>query len=259
MDVIYKYLDCGDPHFGFARIKGNDCKHEYILPFSCKRRHFCPSCYQKRVVEFGEHLNEEVLEKVQHRQWVFSIPRRLRPYFMYDRKLLAKLSLCAWKVLSEYLKTGVSLNTVPEDENNPVGWDPVPGAVIAVQTFQTFGEFLNFNPHLHIIATDGCFYGERDFVRSISPNAALSYLKQLPITKFKIDKSFIDSICSDESRTLTGQIVKIGKNMGMAVITEGVENQEQLEYLIKHECHKIQGYFFGKPISENEVEKLLEI
>ena len=67
-DVIYKFLDCGDPHLGFARVKCDDCDHEYILPFSCKRRHFCPSCHQKRVIEFGEHLHEEVLEDVPHRQ-----------------------------------------------------------------------------------------------------------------------------------------------------------------------------------------------
>jgi len=61
---------------------------------------------------------------------------------MYDRKLLAKLSLCVWRVLSEYLKASVSAD------------DPVPDCVIAVQTF---GEFLNFNPHLHIIATGWSF------------------------------------------------------------------------------------------------------
>lgn len=38
-DVIYKFLDCGDLHLGFARVKCDDCKYEYILPFSCKRRH----------------------------------------------------------------------------------------------------------------------------------------------------------------------------------------------------------------------------
>jgi hypothetical protein len=101
LDVIYKYLDCGDLHQGFARVKCNDCHHEYLLPFSCKKRNFCPSCHQKRVIEFGEQLHEEVLDRVSHRQWVFSIPKRLRPYFMYDRKLLAKLSLCAWRVLPE--------------------------------------------------------------------------------------------------------------------------------------------------------------
>jgi len=42
-DVIYKYLECGDLHFGFARVKCRECKHEYLLPFSCKCRHFCPA------------------------------------------------------------------------------------------------------------------------------------------------------------------------------------------------------------------------
>ena len=38
--VIYRYLDCGDLHKGFARVKCKDCNHEYLLSFSCKRRHF---------------------------------------------------------------------------------------------------------------------------------------------------------------------------------------------------------------------------
>ena len=71
---------------------------------------------------------------------------------MYDRKLLGKLSQCAWKVLSAYLKQGVSID------------DPNPGAVIAVQTF---GDFLNFNSHLHIIATDGCFDSQDNFRKSM--------------------------------------------------------------------------------------------
>ncbi len=140
--MIYRYLDCGDLHNGFARVKCKDCGHEYLLAFSCKRRHFCPSCHQKRVIEFGEWLCTEVLKSVLHRQWVFSIPKRLRIYFMYDRKLLSKLSRCAWSVLSAYLK-----HIVPDG-------NATAGAAIAVQTF---GEFQNFNPHLHAIVTDGCF------------------------------------------------------------------------------------------------------
>jgi ribosomal protein S27E len=54
--VIYRYLECGDLHFGFARVKCQDCGHEYLLAYSCNRRHFCPSCHQKRVVEFGQWL-----------------------------------------------------------------------------------------------------------------------------------------------------------------------------------------------------------
>jgi len=156
MDVIYRYLDCGDLHCGFARVKCNDCGHEFLVGFSCKRRHFCPSCHQKRVVEFGVWLCEDVLKDVPHRHWVYSIPKRLRIYFMFDRSLLAKLSKCAWNVLSDYLITGVGYD------------DAKPGAVIAVQTFSS--DFLEFNCHLHIISTDGCFDENGVFIQGPIPN-----------------------------------------------------------------------------------------
>jgi ribosomal protein S27E len=152
--VIYRYLDCGDLHNGFARVKCKDCGHEYLLAFSCKRRHFCPSCHQKRVVEFGEWLCGEVLKKVPHRHFVFGIPKILRRYFLYDRKLLADLSRCAWYALKVFLQ-----EAVPEKK-------PVPGAVIAIQTF---GDFLGFSPHCHVLVTDGCFYGDRGMFRVAPP------------------------------------------------------------------------------------------
>ncbi|MGB5217062.1 MAG: transposase zinc-binding domain-containing protein, partial [Smithella sp.] len=152
--VIYRYLDCGDLHHGFARIRCKNCGHEYLLAFSCKRRHFCPSCHQKRVVEFGEWLCLDVLKKVPHRHFIFSIPKILRRYFLYDRKLLAGLSRCAWESLKVFMQ-----HAVPEKE-------PLPGAVIAVQTF---GDALGFNPHCHILVTDGCFYGKRGMFRVAPP------------------------------------------------------------------------------------------
>ncbi|MFW6237417.1 MAG: transposase zinc-binding domain-containing protein [Desulfosudaceae bacterium] len=51
----------GNLHNGFAWVRCHDCGHESLLAFSCKRRHFCPACHQRRVVEFGEWLCEEVL------------------------------------------------------------------------------------------------------------------------------------------------------------------------------------------------------
>ncbi len=74
------------------------------------------------MVEFGQWLYTAVLKKVPHRQWAFSIPKRLRIYFMYDRRLLAKLSQCAWKVLSLYLQQGVPVKNAS------------PGAVVAIPT-----------------------------------------------------------------------------------------------------------------------------
>jgi len=99
-------------------------------------------------VEFGEWLCKEVLKAVPHRHFIFSIPKILRRYFLYDRKLLSDLSRCGWESLKNFFNENVSEE------------DAVPGAVIAIQSF---GDFLGFNPHLHILCSDGCFYGEDMF------------------------------------------------------------------------------------------------
>ncbi|MCX7709317.1 MAG: bifunctional diguanylate cyclase/phosphodiesterase [Clostridia bacterium] len=89
--------------------------------------------------------------------------------------------------------------------------------------------------------------------------SSLNYLKQLPISTLKIDKSFIDTILTDDkNKSLTSFIVKIGRSLDLCVVAEGVETQEQMDYLIKHKCNKIQGYLFSKPISEAEVLEQLK-
>ncbi|MHA6531830.1 ABC transporter substrate binding protein [Paenibacillus sp. BAC0078] len=83
--------------------------------------------------------------------------------------------------------------------------------------------------------------------------SSLSYLKQLPITTLKIDKSFIDSIDTPNNMSLASSIVTIGHDMGLNVTAEGVETPEQLAFLERTSCDKIQGYFISRPIPENEV------
>jgi hypothetical protein len=160
--VMERYLDCGNLLNGFARIKCEDCNHEYLLTFSCKRRHFCPSCHQKRVVEFGEWLCQNVIKAVPHRHFVFSIPKILRRYFLYDRSLLLELSRYIWKTLKIYYQSCLP------------GKNSVPGAVIALQTF---GDFLGFNPHGHVLITDGCFPEKGLFV--VAPTVKLKYLEKI--------------------------------------------------------------------------------
>ncbi|WP_162551145.1 ABC transporter substrate binding protein [Paenibacillus tepidiphilus] len=83
--------------------------------------------------------------------------------------------------------------------------------------------------------------------------SSLSYLKQLPITTLKIDKSFIDSIDSPNNMSLASSIVTIGHDMGLNVTAEGVETPEQLAFLERTRCDKIQGYYISRPIPQQEV------
>ena len=160
--VIYRYLDCGDLHNGFARVRCGDCGHEYLLAFSCKRRHFCPSCHQKRVVEFGEWLCGNVIKAVPHRHIVFNIPKILRRCFLYDRERLTDLSRCGWESLKANF-TSCSKRS-----------DALPGAVIAIQTF---GDLLGYNPHLHVLISDGCFH--ESGLLTVAPRIDTHALEQL--------------------------------------------------------------------------------
>ena len=109
---------------------------------------------------------------------------------------------------------------------------------------------------LHRIRELGVKIALDDFGKGYS---SLSYLRQLPMSTLKIDKSFVDGISTDDKNNmLTGYMVTIGKSMGLCVVAEGVEKQEQLEYLSRHGCHKIQGFLFSRPLPEKEVMKLLE-
>ncbi len=122
---------------------------------------------------------------------------------------------------------------------------------ILMESFDTIGL------KLERLSGQGVRIALDDFGKGYS---SLSYLKQLPISTLKIDKSFIDNISTESDRNiLTGQIVMLGRSMGMCVIAEGVERQEQLEYLLQHECHKIQGYLYSKPVPGAELIKLLEM
>lgn len=89
--------------------------------------------------------------------------------------------------------------------------------------------------------------------------SSLTYLRKLPINIVKIDKSFIDDIKSeDDLKSMAGTIVLLAKQLGLSVIGEGVEIEEQLGYLKKHGCDMFQGYLASRPVPEAEANKLLE-
>jgi len=94
-------------------------------------------------VVFSEWVCKEVMEPVTHRHYVFSIPKILRTYFRYSRRLLSGLSRCAYETVKEMMQAVLEDNTV------------VPGMIVAIQTFGS--NDIHWHPHLHCLVTNGCF------------------------------------------------------------------------------------------------------
>jgi hypothetical protein len=144
-----RFCTCGDYLQGVARIRctNPECGHDYFRPFSCKGFYLCPSCSRKRTILFSEHLTNEVLLRLPHRQFVFTMPKALRPFFRHDRRLFAEVSRLIYDILRDFY-------------HEAAGRPLLTGMVIA---HQTFGDMLRWNPHFHAIILEGGFDEEGTF------------------------------------------------------------------------------------------------
>lgn len=89
--------------------------------------------------------------------------------------------------------------------------------------------------------------------------SSLSMLKNLPIDELKIDKSFIDHITqNDQDKKLLGNILEIAANLGMKVVAEGVENEEQSMILKTYHCDFQQGYFYARPLIYSDLKQFMK-
>ncbi|MDY0117019.1 MAG: EAL domain-containing protein [Sulfurimonadaceae bacterium] len=89
--------------------------------------------------------------------------------------------------------------------------------------------------------------------------SSLSYLKRLPIDKLKIDKSFIKDLRDgSEDAAIVKAIIALAGSLSLNLIAEGVETEEQKEFLLKEGCHNIQGYYYAKPLELEEFKTFLK-
>ena len=89
--------------------------------------------------------------------------------------------------------------------------------------------------------------------------SSLTYLRKLPVETIKIDKSFIDMIDNDvPGAKMIGAIINMANAINMTVVAEGVETESQLAYLVKEGCSCVQGYFFSKPLKEQDAYKFIQ-
>lgn len=89
--------------------------------------------------------------------------------------------------------------------------------------------------------------------------SSLAYLRQLPVDTLKIDKSFVDGLCEDESnRAIIQAIITLGQSLGLTTLAEGVERDCQLQALKQVGCDLIQGYYFSGPVESKGMLRFLE-
>lgn len=88
--------------------------------------------------------------------------------------------------------------------------------------------------------------------------SSLSYLVKLPVHTLKIDRSFIMNLeYSAQNRNIASTIIAMGKSLGLSLVSEGIETEDQLRFVQKEQCDIGQGYFFSKPVAAEEITQML--
>jgi len=179
-DEFSKFLECGIPENGFIRTYCYQCRHSGLVPFSCKRRGFCPSCCAKRMNGEAAHLVDVVLPEIPYRQWVLSFPYKLRFQMACNQKLTNAALRIFLQTISSFQKKKAKINGLGKVQT---------GAVTFVQRF---GSALNLNIHFHTLIPDGVFLESDDgyvFCRQSSPSHA-----ELTLLAAKIHKKVLKCV-----------------------------------------------------------------
>ena len=154
------FLQCGRLENGFLRVRCEDCHHERLVAFSCKRRGFCPSCGARRMAESAALLVDEVFPKVPIRQWVLSFPFQLRFLLARHPELMGQALSIVYRSLSTHLL-------------KKAGYTKATAQTGSVTLIQRFGSALNLNVHFHMLFLDGVYtedeHGKQRFHRVKAP------------------------------------------------------------------------------------------
>ena len=143
-----KYLECGIFAHGFARARCDDCGHDYFVAYSCKGRGVCPSCNTRRMVETAAHLPGHVFPRLPVRQWVLTVPKRLRYFMQRDGAVLNMVLRIFLRVIAQSLHQHCPGAAQVDKAALHIG---------AVAFIHRFGSSLNEHVHFHVCVVDGVF------------------------------------------------------------------------------------------------------
>ena len=139
------YLECGLLPYGFMRVRCEDCGHDRVVAFSCKKRGFCSSCAGRRMADTAARLVDNVLPRVPVRQFVLSFPYEIRYRLAWDGKLIAAVLKVFLRVVGRWYRR----------QAQALGYSD--GRCGSVTFVQRFGSSLNLNPHIHVLFLDGVY------------------------------------------------------------------------------------------------------
>ncbi len=161
VEAAYRnYLKCGILAHGFARAYCDGCGHDFLIAFSCKGRDICPSCATRRMVETAAHMVDHVLPRVQFRQWVLSLPKRVRWHMRAKPEVASGLLTVFLRVVETTLR-----------QCSPGA--PASARFGAVAFVHRFGSTLNSHVHYHVLVTDGVYSAGDDGSAEFHPATEL--------------------------------------------------------------------------------------
>jgi hypothetical protein len=174
-----------------------------FLAFSCKTNCLCPSCAQRRALDFGDWVVNEVIQGVPIVSCTFTIPKMLRIYFKFDHSLFPELSKCAYETMKECFQAALDNDAL------------VPGMITGVHSA---GKVLNFHPHIHGVVSAGCFDKEGTFYhipfmpdREKLVKVFMHKVLRMMMEKDKIHEDIVEKLTS---WTNSGFNVHTGDEMG---------------------------------------------
>ncbi len=223
------YLKCGRLEHGFLRVRCEQCHHERLVAFSCKKRGFCPSCGARRMAEGAALLADEILPEHPIRQWVISFPYQLRFLFASYPAMMGDALAIIYRAISTYLI-------------HQAGYIKQTASTGAVTLIQRFGGALNLNVHFHMLFLDGVYIKDQSgklrfkqlpkpsveslqaLVHTISHRIALS-LERKGLLERDIENTYLqlDGMEADSMQSLYGHSITyriaVGPRQGSKVLT----------------------------------------
>jgi DNA-directed RNA polymerase subunit RPC12/RpoP len=144
-----RYLECGILAHGFARARCGQCGHDFLIAYSCKGRGVCPACNARRMVQTAAHLVDHVMPRLPVRQWVLSVPKRVR-YFLQNDPAVQNVAL---HIFLSAVEQGLRQCSPGASPASRIG---------AVAFIHRFGALLNPHVHFHCVVVEGVFEAAAD-------------------------------------------------------------------------------------------------